>query len=191
MNQFREVVSRIGNDRPISLVLTSALWAVQFFVKAVWILRHWSLFPYPFLMLALAPLVQLLLLWSYWNGYSWARYLVLIVSSLELIAGLIRLPALLHLTTTSKVESWRTYSICASVRISSHGSQVRKPATTSARKQDMNANLSPVTKNGSAARANPAWRSRRRRCKSQAAPPNYDNLTMPGNPSNPESKLRI
>lgn len=115
MNQFREVVSRIGNDRPISLVLTSALWAVQFFVKAVWTLRHWSLFPYPFLMLALAPLVQLLLLWSYWNGYSWARYLVLIVSSLELIAGLIRLPALLHLTTTVKGgELANVFNLCVS-----------------------------------------------------------------------------
>jgi glucose-6-phosphate-specific signal transduction histidine kinase len=84
----------------MSLVLTSALWVTEFFfVKVVWMWTHWSTFHYSFLVFPLIPLVQSVLLWSYWNGYSWVRYLQLIVCSLTAIKSLTRLPALLHLTT--------------------------------------------------------------------------------------------
>ena len=88
MDRFHTALLKISEGRPTSLVITSAIWAIS--ILFWWIppiVRHWAEIPK---YLVVFPILGTGLLWFYWQGHSWVRYLVLFILSLTLIGDIIK-----------------------------------------------------------------------------------------------------
>jgi hypothetical protein len=113
MNRFRVAASRVCDSKPIHLVVTAIIWAFSIAISVIYLTVHWLTVPHPLIAFALVPLFGAGVLWFYWKGYSWTRYLMLLTSVLNAIDALYSLTGLQVLTYLgSQVDGGKFPNVC-------------------------------------------------------------------------------
>jgi hypothetical protein len=99
--------------RPNHLVITAVFWIFSIALSLASLIWYWSAVSHPFLWLLINPLLGAGVLWFYWNGYSWARYFVMVTSILSAIDAFYTLSGL-HILTYIGAEAagGRVLNIC-------------------------------------------------------------------------------
>jgi len=91
VSTFRSPAVIRPNNKPLSLVMTSSLILLSVVMEMAALIWRWKLAAYPLFALSIGPLFGAAILWFYWNGYSWSRYFVLLMSLFGVCDALYRL----------------------------------------------------------------------------------------------------
>jgi hypothetical protein len=111
--------AKTPNNKPRSLLITSALILLSVVIQTATLIWHWHLFGHPVLALIFGLSLGAGLLWFYWDGHPWARYFVLLTSSFGVCDALYSLTGFRGLRFVGSVAQGELYinvsRLCVSI----------------------------------------------------------------------------